>query len=195
MGSLALLYLAANVPEVESLIHVRFVLGPDGFMTGSTLGLVLVWIAGPAAAAVSGWLFAARTVQREPLAGAWMGVATFVLTLLAASLVPDLTRAIDGQAPWGQSLFEAFVGAPIMAFVASFVLAPLLLCCLVDGVAWAWAVRRLTGTPVAAPSASGWLASFGSPALVILGIIVGVGWLIIGLGLGLLTRLNGQPID
>jgi hypothetical protein len=153
LGSTALLYLLAGIPEVESFAHIRYVLGPDGFMQ-SSLAITLAWAAGPIAAALCGWALAVRAARRERWTGAWMGLATYAVALLLAAFVPDLTRAIDNQAPWGQSMLEGLIGAPIMALVAGAVLGPLLVSCVVAGSAWAWIVRHVAYLPTQVRKAS-----------------------------------------
>lgn len=142
LGSMALLYLLAGIPEVEYFVHVRFVLGPDGFMRGS-LAVTLAWLAAPAAAAVCAWVLAPRAARREPWAGAWMGVATYPVTLMFAAFVPDFARAVNGQAPWVQSIFEGAFGAPIVVLIGGPVLGPLLAASVLAGSVWAWIVGRI----------------------------------------------------
>ena len=76
-----------------------------------------------------------------------MGLATYLLALVLAAFVPDLTRTVNNQASWGQSMFEGILGAPIMALFASAVLGPLLVSCVVAGSVWAWIVRRIAYLP------------------------------------------------
>ena len=195
LGIVALLYLIADIPSVESVAHVRFVLGPDGFLLpGGALALVLAWASAPIAAGVSGFLFARATVRRERWAGAWMGLVTYFLALLLASLIPDLTRAVAGEAPWGQSIFEAAVGAPVMAVLAGSVLAPLFFSCIAAGLAWAWIVRRYASVPTSDPMPNTMLRGFALSMLVFIAGMTVLGWIVFGSMFALLTG-DGEFID
>ena len=78
LGIIVLLYVVAAVPAVESVAHVRFVLGPDGFMGAwGAPALVVAWTCAPVAAGMSGFLFASGAARRERWAGAWMGAVTY----------------------------------------------------------------------------------------------------------------------
>ena len=141
-GLLVALYAAAAIPAIEGLVRVRYVLGPDGFMPDGTLPHLAAWACGPVAAALAGVLLAGAAVRGERWAGPWMGVVTFLLTLLLASLIPDLTRLARGQASFGEAIGQAVVGAPLMTLLAGALLAPLGAVCAAAGTAWAWVLRR-----------------------------------------------------
>lgn len=192
---LLVLYAAAAIPAVESVVHVRFVLGPDGFLPRGVLPGLLAWAAGPAAAGASGLLFATATARRERWAGAWMGLVTYFLALLLASLIPDISRAIDGRAPWVESIFQAVVGAPIMAVVAGSVLAPLFFCCIVAGLAWAWVIRRVSSSSTSDPSPNTMFGGMAVPGLVLIGGLTLLGWLVFGSVFAFLTGEGGGFID
>lgn len=141
-GLLVALYAAAAIPAVEGLMRVRFVLGPDGLMPDGTLPHLAAWACGPIAATLAGVLLAGAAVRGERWAGPWMGIVTFLLTLLLASLIPDLTRLVRRQASFGEAVGQAVVGAPLMMLLAGAILAPLGAVCATAGTAWAWVLRR-----------------------------------------------------
>lgn len=141
-GLLVALCAAAAIPAVEGLMRVRFVLGPDGLMPDGTLPQLAAWACGPVGAALAGVLLAGAAVRGERWAGPWMGIVTFLLTVLLASLIPDLTRLARGQAPFGEAVSQAVEGAPLMTLLAGAILAPVGALCIVAGTAWAWILRR-----------------------------------------------------
>jgi hypothetical protein len=195
-GTLLMLYVAAAIPAVESVVHVQFVLGPAGFLPDAgSLATLLAWAAGSFAAGVSGVFFARLAARRERWAGAWMGLVTYFLALLVASLMPDLRRAIVGQTMWGQSLFEAVVGAPIMAVLAGSVLAPLFFLCVAAGLAWAWVVRRFASVPTSDPLPNTMMGGFAVSMLVFIGAMTVLGWIVFGSVFALLTGDGGPFID
>jgi hypothetical protein len=191
LGVLAVLYAAAEHPMVESILHVRFVLGPDGFIAASGPSAnLLAWIAVPAGAAISGLLVGPRAVAADRWAGPWMGFGTYAVGLLLASLIPDFTRALEGRGSWTSSLAEAAVGAPFMAALAGVILAPLLVCCVGGGEGWARVLRFSTGrVPTADADSTG--AQRWDWVLFVLFTLVAVGWLLVGVWLGMMIGPDG----
>jgi hypothetical protein len=181
-GLLAGLYLLAESQQVESLLHVRFMFGPDGLLAfGGSVLVVLAALVGPLAAALSGWLVAPIAARGVKWVGGWMGTITFGLAIVAGCALPSLGAAIGGTESWGESILGAIVGAPMMAVPVSIILAPLLACCLMAGAAWSWAMRTFVSDPT--PSSSTELERtelLGRGLLLIVG-LVGLGWLVFSL--------------
>ena len=123
-----------------------------------------------------------------------MGLVTYFLALLIASLIPDFSRAIAGEAPWGQSIFEAVVGAPIMAVLAGSVLAPLLLACVGAGFAWASILRRVATLPSADPLPNTMLQGVALALLIFIAGMTLLGWIFFGPLFGMLSG-GGEFID
>lgn len=182
---LAALYAAAALEPIESLFLVRYVLGPDGFMPDGTGPHVAAWACGPVAAAIAGALLAVPAVWGERWAGVWMGVITFFLTLLLASLVPDVTHVIQGEEALTAGVMGILAGAPLMTLLAAGILAPLCVLCVGAGAAWAWILRRaLTGSGSATRSTL--LPTTGRGLLIGIGVALAAAWLLLAPMVGML---------
>ena len=177
-GLLAALYAAAAIEPIEGLFRIRYVLGPDGFMPDGTWPHVAAWACGPVAAAIAGALLAVPAVRGERWAGVWMGVITFFLTLLLASLVPDVTHVIRREEALADGVVAVLIGAPFMTLLAAGILAPLCVLCVGAGAGWAWILRRaLTGSGAATRSTL--LPTTGRGLLIAIGVALAAAWLLL----------------
>ena len=187
---LGALYVASGVPAVEAILHLRFLMDPVGLNASeSPLAVELSRAAGLVAAGLSGGLLATAAARGERWAGPWMGTSTYFLTLFVASIIPWLTRAIDGTATWGDALGQSLIGAPFLMLLAAGALAPLFVACAAAGAVWAWSVRRLVGT--GGPSVNTMLGGHADTWLALLCVVLGLGWLVLAPILGPLLGLGG----
>jgi hypothetical protein len=188
LGSTALLYAVAAVPEVESLVHIRVMLGPESWAPG-TPALALAWASAPLAAAVSGWALAVRAARRRAVIGVWMGVATYLLTILFAAVVPTLAESLGDPSPDRQSATGVLTMAPLIAVFASAVLGGLLLSSVGAGTVWAWVIRRVVPLPPDSPRPEP--GDYEVTVLLGIGILIGVFSVIFNLAFGLLSQSMG----
>jgi hypothetical protein len=189
IGVIASLYALAAIPQVESILSIRFVLGANGFLVPGTLGLVLVWATGPVAAALSGSLLAVRCANRERWVGVLMGTATYFIALLLGAIVFELTPAIQGNTARIDAI-GSIVSAPLDAAIASVVLVPLLVCCIGAGAVWGWTVRRLNPPPPDDPSPDALHSMFGVVVMALVATLT-FGWLVIWLLVRSLPQIDG----
>ena len=104
------------------------------------------------------------------------------------------TPAIQGEA-LGRSLFEADLGAPVIAIVAGSVIAPLLLLCLAAGQMWATILRRYAAVSGPDPLPNTMMQGFGLSLLVFQCCMTTLGWVVFGSAFLMLGGDVGQFID
>jgi hypothetical protein len=143
------LYAVSEVPTVESVLHVRYVLGPDG-PAGALGTTALAWAVAPIAAAVAGWFNADRAVRGQRWAGARMGYVAYGLAILIAPIAVFAAASVATFDP--SDPIEAVQGASgvvlmsmLFAALAGLLLAPLLMVCAAAGAVWAGAIRSVVG--------------------------------------------------
>jgi hypothetical protein len=132
-------YGAASIPAVESALNIRYLLGPDGLTFGNPYMIGAAWLAGPAAAAVAGWLAAVRRAAGDRSSGVWMGVLTFYLALAIAISADYLIVSVGEPVSWG----AIPSGIVVFSMMGTFILAPLLALCAMAGVVWGVVVARI----------------------------------------------------
>jgi hypothetical protein len=184
LGAMGALYGASAIPAVESVVHIRALLDPDGFLG---IGAMLPpWAVAPIAAGLAGFICASRTMAGRRWAGVAMGYVTYAIGLIIAPL------AVFGPPSTGSDPFLGYqpglvdvlgnlvFGLPAMSMIASIVLAPLLLVCAAAGIVWAFGLRAILvagGATVGEPerrTVDGWV-------LLAIAAVLGLGWLFIGL--------------
>jgi len=146
--AMAAVYLATLVPAVAAIGMVEILVGPDGLLSMSASAMLLFWATGPIAAALTGWVMAPRALAGDRWSGVAMGFATyFVAVLIGPFLVigPMMLAVapIDGGEAAG---FGSLVAMSTWVPVGAILLFPLLGPCVVGGVAWATALRRVVAT-------------------------------------------------
>jgi hypothetical protein len=146
--AMAAVYLATLVPAVAAVGIVEILVGPEGLLTISGAGMLLFWATGPIAAAVTGWMMAPRALAGDRWSGVAMGFATYFLAVLIGPFLVlgpmALTMApIDGG---GAADLGSLLAMGTWVPVGAVLLFPLLGPCVVGGVAWAAAVRRVVAT-------------------------------------------------
>jgi hypothetical protein len=195
LGLLAMgaLYVAATIPAVESVTHIRAILDPDGFFgIGAAL---LPWAVAPIAAALAGFLFAGRTMAGHHWAGVAMGFLTYVIGVVIAPLAVVGPTWVGGDPSFGsepgvaEMLGSVVFGLPALSAIAGIVLAPLLLVCGMAGIVWAFGLRAILTAGGATVGETDQRAVDGR-ILVAIAILLGIGWLIIGFPM---LTLMGDP--
>jgi hypothetical protein len=163
-------------------------LGPDSWAAG-TPALALAWASAPVAAAVSGWALSVRAAGRRGWIGAWMGVATYLLTIVFAAVVPTFAESLWDPSPLRRSVLDVLTSAPLVAIFGWFVLGGLLLCSVGAGMVWAWVIRRIAPFPPDSPRPVP--GDYETAVLVVIGILIGFLSLVFSLALPIL----GQSFD
>jgi hypothetical protein len=184
LGAMGALYVASAIPAVESVIHIRAILDPDGFFG---VGAMLPpWAVAPIAAGLAGFVCAPRTMAGRPWAGVAMGYVTYAIAIFIAPLaVFGLPwTAADPSFGFETSLVDILgnlvFGLPALSVIAGIVLAPMLLVCAAAGILWAIGLRAILvagGASVGVPERRGkdgqilfWTA-----------VLLGIGWLMVGI--------------
>ena len=179
ISAMGLAYVVSEIPVVESALHVRYILGPDG--VGSGAPLILAWAVAPIAAAAAGWIAAPRALIGRQFAGVWMGFLAYAIAIAIAPIVvfgPMVMgpNVIDGEgaAPF-VGLVEFLVSVPFIALLAGLILAPLLVVCVVAGTVWAGAVRwAMRGAADPGPQPA--IPETDIRLLIVMGSMLGVLW-------------------
>jgi hypothetical protein len=187
------LYVASAIPAVESVVHIRALLDPDGFLG---IGAMLPpWAVAPIAAGVAGFICASRTMAGRRWAGIAMGYVTYAIGLIVAPLAVFGPPSTGGDPSFGYQpglldlLGNLVFGLPAISMIASIALAPLLLVCAAAGMVWAFGLRAILvagGATVGEPdhpTVDGWV-------LLAITAVLGLGWLVIGLPM---LTLVGDP--
>lgn len=135
------------------------VLGRNGIAGGQRAGQVLAWATGPIAAGIAGWVLAPRSLGHLGRNGANMGALTYVLAIAIAPIA-GLPAALT-PTEFGSATGEVLTLVPFLWLISGVLLAPLLLVCIVAGIAWAGllAIARGPDAPTDAPPPSTFLVA------------------------------------
>ena len=163
---------------------IATVFGDRGVAFGDPLGLLLVWLVGPLAAAVAGFGFAVTAARGVDGSGLWMGAATYVIAIGIAplALVPQAVQD-------GTDLLRNLVVVPFLWLFAGAALGPLLAVCLIAGPIWA-ATLRLTSGGLAPAGTS--IRSYPLLPIVILSVCVFLGWAVV---MAIIGAVGEVPVD
>jgi hypothetical protein len=163
---------------------IATVFGERGIAFGDPFGQLLVWMAGPLAAAIAGFVFAPAAARGVFGSGLWMGAATYVVAIAIAplALVPS---AIQDGIDVTRDLFSI----PLLWLFAGAALGPLLAVCLIAGPIWAATVRLTLRGPVRGGAPT---RTYPLLPIVILGVSVLLGWAIV---MAILGAVGNATID
>lgn len=146
-AALLLVGLASGIASGGSL---DLLVGPDGIFAPDR-GARFVWLVPPIAAGVAGAIVAPWAVRRTRWAGTAMGYLTYLLGIgigpLFVLVLPSLgasTVGTDAVSAF-DSLLSVIFGVGVLWFIGAVILAPLLVACVLGGIGWAAAVRRMVG--------------------------------------------------
>lgn len=184
LGTMGAIYLISAIPAVESIVHIRALLDPEGFLAMG--GALPPWAVAPIAAGLAGLICTPRVMTGRRWAGVAMGFGTYALGVLIAPLavfappwaVSDPTFGADPGI--ANAVADMLIGLPAVAAVASIVLAPLLFVCAAAGAVWAFGLRTILvggGATVGTQERP----TIDGKVLLGIGILLGVGWLAIAL--------------
>ena len=193
LGAMGALYVASAIPAVESVIHIRALLDPDGFFG---IGAMLPpWALAPIAAGLAGFVCAPRTMTGRRWAGVAMGYLTYAIGLLIAPLAVFGPPSTGSDPPFGYQpglvdiLGNLVFGLPALSVIAGIVLAPLLLVCAAAGIVWAIGLRAILvagGASVGEPEQR----KVDGQILFGIAVLLTIGWLLIGLPI---LTMMGDP--
>jgi hypothetical protein len=163
---------------------IATVFGDRGIGVGDPVGLVLVWLVGPLAAAVAGFRFALAAARGVDGSGLWMGAATYVIAIGIAplTLVPQALAE-------GTDLLRNLGVVPFLWLFAGAALGPLLAVCLIAGPIWA-ATLRLTSSGLVRGGPS--IRTYPLLPIVILSVCVFLGWAVV---MAIIAAIGEVPAD
>src|SRR6478672_11528878 len=163
---------------------IATVFGDRGIGVGDPVGLLLVWLVGPVAAAAAGFGFALAAARGVDGSGLWMGAATYVIAIGIAplALVPQALEE-------GTDLLRNLGVVPFLWLFAGAALGPLLAVCLIAGPIWA-ATLRLTSGGLARGGPS--IRSYPLLPIVILSVCVFLGWAVV---MAMIGAIGEVPVD
>jgi hypothetical protein len=204
LAAMGLVYIASAIPVAESVLHIRYILGPDGIAATSGTRL-LAWAVAPVAAGMAGWISAPRALVGRRFAGVRMGFWTYAIAIVVAPFLvfgpslagPGVIEGIERQPLESlQSIVTSgpFVVAMIIGFGAV-ILAPLLLVSAGAGAVWAAAVRWLTRGS-GDPGLRADIPETDTRLLVVMAATLGLLWLVVTVvTLGSTVFSGGEFID
>ena len=163
---------------------IAAVFGDRGIGVGDPVGVVLVRLVGPLAAAVAGFRFAPAAARGVDGSGLWMGAATYVIAIGIAplTLVPQGLQE-------GTDLLRNLGVIPFLWLFAGAALGPLLAVCLIAGPIWA-ATLRLTSGGLARGGLS--IRSYPLLPIVIFSVCVFLGWAVV---MAMISAIGEVPVD
>lgn len=184
----ALLLLVGVASGIAAGGSLDLLVGPDGLFAPER-GARYVWVVPPIAASGAGAIVAPWAARRTRWAGAAMGFMTYLIGIgigpLFVLVLPDLgapptvgsvaVSAFDG-------LLSVLFGVGVLWFIGAVILAPLLLACVVGGIAWAAALRGVVGDPGAPappPAAPRPLVDAPLIVMVVVASVLGLLWLLL----------------
>jgi hypothetical protein len=154
----------AHLVDRGSGLGLEEVFGRNGIAGGQRAGQVLAWATGPIAAGIAGWVRAPRSIGHVGRNGANMGALTYVLAIAIAPIA-GLPAALT-PTEFGSATGEVLTLVPFLWLASGILLAPLLLVCIVAGIAWAGLLGIARG-PIARTDAP-------PPSIVLVAALIGL---------------------
>lgn len=196
-AALLLVGLASGIASGGSL---DLLVGPEGIFS-TDRGARFVWLVPPIAAGGAGAIVAPWAGRRVRWAGTAMGFLTYligigigpVFVLFLPSLGATPTVGTDTVSVF-DSLLSVIFGVGVLWFIGAVILAPLLVACVLGGIGWAAALRRVidgSDATAASPTAARPLVDGPLIVMVVIASVLGLLWLLLVAVLQVLTA--AQP--
>lgn len=181
------LLVAGLASGIASGASIAPLFGPDGLFAPDR-GARFVWAVPPIAAGLAGAIVAPWAMRRPRWAGMTMGFVTYLVGIGIGPLFVLVLPSLGAPPTVGSSAMSVFdsllsvvFGVGVLWFIGAVILAPLLVACVLAGIAWAAGLRRVAaGAGTVAPSrVDAPLVDGPLLAMVVVASVLGLLWLLL----------------
>lgn len=182
------LLVAGLVSGIAAGGSIALLFGPDGIFAPDR-GARFVWAVPPIAAGLAGALVAPWAIRGPRWAGLTMGFVTYAFGIGIGPLFVLVLPSVGAPPTVGSSAMSAFdtllslvFGVGVLWFIGAVILAPLLVACVLGGIAWAAGLRRVvagSGTVARSTSVDAPLVDGPFVAMVVVASVLGLLWLLL----------------
>lgn len=185
--------LASGIASGGSL---DMLVGREGILSAER-GVRIVWLVPPIAGGMAGAIVAPWAMRRTRWAGMAMGFLTYLIGIGIGPLFVLVLPGLGAPPTVGtesvsvfDSLLSVIFGIGVLWFIGAVILAPILVACVLGGIGWAAALRRvIEGSDVTAPAPTSARPLVDGPliGMVVIASVLGLLWLLLVAVLQVLT--------